>query len=136
MSIDLEVDKDGVATVTINRAEVHNALDAEHYAAISKAWQTVRDDREIRCAILTGAGDRAFSAGADIKNFLTLEQNWSDVWLTQKDQLLNRGLEVWKPIIAAVNGFCAAGGMEMLGGVDIRVACPEAQFAVMRRAYA
>ena len=71
MSIDLEVDKDGVATVTINRAEVHNALDAEHYAAISKAWQTVRDDPQIRCAILTGAGDKAFSAGADIKNFLT-----------------------------------------------------------------
>ena len=50
MSIDLEVDKDGVATVTINRADVHNALDAEHYAAISKAWQTVRDDPQIRCA--------------------------------------------------------------------------------------
>jgi len=49
MSIDLDVDKDGVATVTINRAEVHNALDAEHYAAISKAWQTVRDDPQIRC---------------------------------------------------------------------------------------
>ena len=54
MSIDLEVDKDGVATVTINRAEVHNALDAEHYAAISKAWQTVRDDPQIRCATRRG----------------------------------------------------------------------------------
>jgi E-phenylitaconyl-CoA hydratase len=57
MSIDFEVDKDGVATVTINRAEVHNALDAEHYAAISKAWQTVRDDpRSLRD--LTGAATR------------------------------------------------------------------------------
>ena len=54
MSIDLEVDKDGVATVTINRPEVHNALDSEHYAAISKAWQTVRDDPQIRVAIVTG----------------------------------------------------------------------------------
>ena len=80
MSIDLEVDKDGIATVTINRAEVHNALDAEHYAAISKAWQTVRDDPQIRCAILTGSGDKAFSAGADIKSVLTMTQNWSEVW--------------------------------------------------------
>ena len=130
MSIDLDVDKDGVATVTINRAEVHNALDAEHYAAISKAWQTVRDDPQIRCAILTGAGDKAFSAGADIKNFLTLKQNWSDVWLTQKDQLLNRGLEVWKPIIAAVNGFCVGGGMTMLFATDIRVASEHATFGL------
>ena len=132
MSIDLEVDKDGVATVTINRPEVHNALDAEHYAAISKAWQTVRDDPQIRCAILTGAGDKAFSAGADIKSVLTMTQNWSDVWLTQKDQLLNRGLEVWKPIIAAVNGFCVGGGMTMLFATDIRVASEHATFGLVR----
>jgi E-phenylitaconyl-CoA hydratase len=130
MSIDLEVDKDGVATVTINRAEVHNALDAEHYAAISKAWQTVRDDPLIRCAILTGSGDKAFSAGADIKSVLTMTQNWSDVWLTQKDQLLNRGLEVWKPIIAAVNGFCMGGGMTMLFATDMRVASEHATFSL------
>ena len=130
MSIDLEVDRDGVATITINRAEVHNALDAEHYAEISKAWQTVRDDRQIRCAILTGAGDKAFSAGADIKNLLTTKQSWSDVWLTQKDQLLNRGLEVWKPVIAAVNGFCVGGGMTMLFATDIRVASEHATFGL------
>ena len=68
MSIDLDVDSDGVAVVKINRPEVHNALDGEHYTAISNAWKTVRDDPKIRCAILTGAGDKAFTAGADIKN--------------------------------------------------------------------
>ena len=130
MSIDLEVDGDGVAVVKINRPEVHNALDGEHYTAISNTWKTVRDDPQIRCAILTGAGDKAFSAGADIKNFLTQKQNWSDVWLTQKDQLLNRGLEVWKPIIAAVNGFCVGGGMTMLFATDIRVASEHATFGL------
>jgi len=130
MSIDLDVDSDGVAVVKINRPEVHNALDAEHYTAISNAWKTVRDDPQIRCAILTGAGDKAFSAGADIKNFLTQKQNWSDVWLTHKDQLLNRRLEVWKPIIAAVNGFCVGGGVTMLLSTDIRIASEHATFGL------
>jgi E-phenylitaconyl-CoA hydratase len=130
MSIDLDVDKNGVATVTINRAEVHNALDAAHYKAISNAWQKVRDDPQIRVAILTGAGDRAFCAGADIKNVLTTRRQWSDVWLTQKDMLLNRGLEVWKPIIAAVNGFCMGGGVTMLFATVIRVASEHATFGL------
>ena len=129
MSIDLDV-KDGVATVTINRPEAHNALDAAHYTAISNAWKTVRDDPEIRVAIVTGAGERAFCAGADIKNFLNRETEWSDVWQTQRDQLLNRGLEVWKPIIAAVNGFCMGGGVTMLLATDIRIASAHATFGL------
>jgi len=129
MSIDLDV-KDGIATIVINRPEVHNALDIEHYAALSDAWKRVRDDGEIRVAIVTGAGDRAFCAGADIKTFLTRKSEWSDVWQTQRDQLLNRGLEVWKPIIAAVNGFCVGGGMTMLLATDIRVASEHASFGL------
>ena len=129
MSIDLDV-KDGIATIVINRPEVHNALDIEHYAALSDAWKRVRDDSEIRVAIVTGAGDRAFCAGADIKTFLTRKSEWSDVWQTQRDQLLNRGLEVWKPIIAAVNGFCVGGGMTMLLATDIRVASEHASFGL------
>lgn len=130
MSIDLSVSDEGIATVVINRPEVHNALDAEHYTAISNAWKTVRDDPKIRCAIVTGAGDRSFCAGADIKNFLTLENDFSETWLTQKDQLLNRGLEVWKPIIAAVNGFCLGGGVTMLYSTDIRIASEHATFGL------
>ena len=129
MSIDLQV-ANGVAIVTINRPEVHNALDSEHYIALSNTWRTVRDDPEIRVAILTGAGDRAFSAGADIKTFLTRKSQWSDVWQTQRDQLLNRGLEIWKPVIAAVNGFCVGGGMTMLLATDIRVASENATFGL------
>jgi E-phenylitaconyl-CoA hydratase len=129
MSIDLDV-KDGIATITINRPEVHNALDAAHYTAISNAWKTVRDDPEIRVAIVTGAGEKAFSAGADIKNFLNRQTEWSDVWQTQRDQLLNRGLEVWKPVIAAVNGFCMGGGVTMLLATDIRIASEHATFGL------
>lgn len=129
MSIDIEV-RDRIATVTINRPERMNAMDAEHYRGLSSAWLRVRDDSEIRVAIITGAGERAFSAGADIKSFLTAPPDLGEMWLTQRDQLLNRGLEVWKPIIAAVNGYCLGGGMTLLLATDIRIAAEHATFNV------
>ncbi|RYG14627.1 MAG: enoyl-CoA hydratase/isomerase family protein [Burkholderiales bacterium] len=128
MSVDVEV-KDAICTITINRPEKHNAMDGEHYALLSKAWQRVRDDPEIHVAIITGAGDKTFSAGADLKNMESVFQP-QDLWLTQKDQLLNRGLEVWKPVIAAINGRCLAGGMTLMLATDIRVAVDTADFAI------
>ncbi|HWX50222.1 MAG TPA: enoyl-CoA hydratase/isomerase family protein [Roseomonas sp.] len=130
MSIDMEVDGEGVATITINRPEARNALDAEHYAGLTRAWMTVRDDPAIRCAIITGAGDRAFCAGADLKTFIGREFELAELWLTQKGQLLNRGLEVWKPVIAAVNGACMGGGVTLLLATDLRVCVPEARFGL------
>jgi len=129
MSIDVEV-TDGIATITINRPERMNAMDAEHYKGLSQAWMRVRDDTAIRVAIVTGAGEKSFSAGADIKSFLTSPAGLDEMWLTQRDQLLNRGLEVWKPVIAAVNGYCLAGGMTLLLGTDIRVAAEHATFNI------
>lgn len=129
MSIDVDV-KDGIATITINRPERMNAMDAEHYKGLSQAWMRVRDDAEIRVAIITGAGEKSFSAGADIKSFLTSPAGLDEMWLTQREQLLNRGLEVWKPVIAAVNGYCLAGGMTLLLATDIRIASEHATFNV------
>ncbi|HVY43406.1 MAG TPA: enoyl-CoA hydratase/isomerase family protein [Hyphomicrobiaceae bacterium] len=129
MSIDVEV-ADGIATITINRPERMNAMDADHYRGLSQAWMRVRDDSAIRVAIITGAGEKSFSAGADIKSFLTAPTELSEMWLTQRDQILNRGLEVWKPIIAAVNGYCLAGGMTLLLATDIRIAASHATFSV------
>src|SRR3954452_14224172 len=108
MPVDFEVN-DGVALITLNRPERMNAIDAEGYAALSAAWTQVRDDGSIRAAVVTGAGERAFSTGADIKSFLTAPGDLSGFWNTQKDQLLNRGLEVFKPIGAAINGYCLGG---------------------------
>ena len=127
MSIDVAV-ADGIATITINRPEKLNAMDADHYAALSAAWTRVRDDDAIRVAIVTGAGERAFTTGADIKSFITKPPELAEMWLTQRDQLLNRGLEVWKPIIAAVNGLCLGGGMTLLLATDIRIASPHVTF--------
>src|SRR5438128_5458120 len=111
MSIDFDL-ADGIATITINRPERMNAMDAEHYKGLSQAWTRVRDESAIRVAIITGAGEKSFSSGADIKTFLTSPLGLDEMWLTQRDQLLNRGLEVWKPVIAAGNSSCLAGGMD------------------------
>ncbi len=129
MSIDVDV-TDGIATITINRPERMNAMDADHYKGLSQAWMRVRDDAAIRVAIITGAGDKSFSAGADLKSFITAPAGLDEMWLTQRDQLLNRGLEVWKPVIAAVNGYCLAGGMTLLLGTDIRIAAEHATFNI------
>jgi E-phenylitaconyl-CoA hydratase len=130
MAIDFQLDETGIALITINRPERHNALDAEHYAALSAAWIRVRDDEKVRVAVVTGAGEKSFCAGADIKSMLAQKSEMAQLWLTQKDQLLNRGLEVWKPVIAAVNGYCLGGGVTLLLATDIRFAVRHATFGL------
>ena len=69
MSIDFDL-QEGVAVITINRPERLNAMDAEAYQALSDAWARVRDDSDIRVAVITGAGERSFTTGADIKSLI------------------------------------------------------------------
>ena len=130
MAIDFNLSDDGIALITINRPERLNAMDAEHYLELSRAWSTVRDDPTVRVAIVTGAGERSFTTGADIKSFLTAPSGLSEMWLTQRDQLLNRGLEVWKPVISAINGYCLGGGMTLMLATDIRIASTHATFSL------
>jgi E-phenylitaconyl-CoA hydratase len=130
MSIEFSVDGLGIATIVINRPEKMNALDPEHYRGLSDAWIQVRDRADIRCAVITGAGEKAFCAGADLKASVGVKRETQDLWLTQKGQLLNRGLEVWKPVVAAINGLCLGGGVTLLLATDIRFAVPEATFGL------
>jgi E-phenylitaconyl-CoA hydratase len=122
--------KDHVALLTFNRPEAMNAMDPETYTALANAWVEVRDNPDIWCAIITGAGDRAFTAGADLKKTIPRTPEMWEFWQTQSEQILNRGLEVWKPVIAAVNGYCLAGGMTLLFSTDIRVAAEHAEFGI------
>ncbi len=129
-----------VATVTMNRPAVRNAINAEMLCRLADAWQDVNDDPNVRAAIFTGAGDQAFCAGADLDRLVRMMQGLrppedefderirNDISLIYKGLL--RNLEVTKPIIAAVKGYCVAGGMEMLQATDIRVAAEDARFAI------
>jgi enoyl-CoA hydratase len=123
-----------IATITINRPETRNSLDMEHFRDLARAWATFRDDSGAWVAVITGVG-RDFCTGADLKKFipeLTGDLPKPDGW--NKDDAIHAVLHrfpVYKPIVAAVNGTCVAGGFEMLTSTDIRVAVPEARFAVM-----
>ena len=129
MPIDLTLDDD-VAIVTINRPEALNALDQAGYCELSLVWVEIRDNPQINAAVVTGAGQRAFCAGADIKTYLTEGRPISELWQTQQGQLLNRGMELWKPVVAAVNGLCIGGGLTLLLATDIRLAVPDAMFGL------
>ena len=122
--------KDKIAYITLNRPEAMNAMDPETYKELSETWIDVRDDPDVWVAIITGAGDKAFSAGADLKKTIGRPIEAWHFWQTQEEQILNRGLEVWKPIIAAINGYCLAGGMTLLLSTDIRIAAEHATFGL------
>lgn len=123
--------EDHLARITINRPEKMNAMDPETYRALSEAWIRVRDDEDVWAALVTGAGSDAFSAGADLDSSIRPgEEDWDEFWKTQDQMLLNRGLEIWKPVIAAVNGYCLAGGMTLLLATDVRIASEDATFSL------
>jgi enoyl-CoA hydratase len=142
MPIHYEQDDEHIVRITIDRPEARNSADMEHFFLLRSAWDRFGEDADAWVAIITGVGD-AFFTGADLKKYVPeITKVQRDIAagtvtevggyeLADGTKAVLRGSKLYKPIIAAVNGFCTAGGMEMLGGVDIRIACPEAQFAVM-----
>ena len=133
--------RDGIAILTINRPEQRNALSPEAMVRLASAWTDFRDDDSLRVAILTGAGDTAFCAGGDLARLMPLftgarqaEDEWDrrlmeDVANVMSTALL-RPFELYKPIIAAINGYAVGGGMEILQSTDIRIASREASFGL------
>lgn len=124
--------QDRIVTITINRPEAMNAIDPETHEALIAAWTRFRDDDSAWVAILTGAGEQAFSAGADLKKFVPAEFAGRGGAAHNTFGLggITRGLEIWKPMIAAINGFCLAGGLEQALACDLRIAVPHARFGL------
>jgi E-phenylitaconyl-CoA hydratase len=122
-------ERDGkIATITLNRPEKHNAMDMEMYAEISRRFREIDEDDGIWVGIVTGAGDRAFTAGADLVGMHGAAAGDAAGWEAVRPSRFDLGLEVGKPLIAAVNGYCLAGGLELALVCDIRIASDRAQF--------
>jgi enoyl-CoA hydratase len=122
-----------VVTITIDRPARRNALDMEHFDALADAWKRFRDDADAWVAIVTGVDD-AFCAGGDLRDYLpllTAAGPEDRAKFRSGTEAVLRNLDIYKPIIAAVNGPCVAGGMELLNGTDLRLACPEAVFGML-----
>ena len=130
MSVRFDIDGH-VARVTIDRPERMNAVDLATADELEAVWQKIESDENIRCVVLTGAGDRAFSAGADLK--AGGDKSGLEYWTSANPQgfgaiALRRSLKI--PVIARVNGLALGGGMEMVLGCDIVIAADTARFGL------
>src|SRR5882724_8076263 len=120
--------KGAIAYVTLNRPKVLNALNQRTWQALRAAFEDARDDADVRGAILTGAGDKAFIAGADIGELAQITAVEAEQSSTYGQQVLDLVENLGKPVIAAVNGFALGGGCETAMACTIRIATDNAKF--------
>jgi enoyl-CoA hydratase len=120
--------RERIAIVTINRPEAMNALTAEMLAGLDAAFADFSADDALWVAILTGAGEKSFCAGMDLKEAIPLVTAGDE--LGYADHTKRQFSDVFKPIICAVNGICVAGGLETLAGTDLRIAADHATFGL------
>jgi enoyl-CoA hydratase len=119
---------DGIATVTINRPKALNALNEETIKELDCCFAGLESDPSVRVVILTGAGEKAFVAGADISFMANLEAVAARKFALLAQKVLNGIERMSKPVIAAVNGFALGGGCELAMACDIRLASDNAKF--------
>jgi enoyl-CoA hydratase/carnithine racemase len=121
---------DRIARITLNRPEALNAFNRDMHAELREAWLAFREDDDLWVAIVSAAGDRAFSAGADVKEMGQRREDAQrrSFWEQWSGQNLQNGLEVWKPTIAAIDGYCLGEGLTLAMSCDFRIASERASF--------
>jgi len=125
----LTPEEENIAVITLNRPEVLNALNMEILEELDSALEEIRKDDKIRAVVITGAG-RAFSAGADLSQAPTEEEAMRKrIEFGQK--VYDKIEDFEKPVVAAINGYCLAGGLELALACDIRIAAENAQLGVV-----
>jgi enoyl-CoA hydratase/carnithine racemase len=124
---------DGVATVTLDRPDRHNAFTAAMCDEMAAAWEHIRNDRDVRAVVLTATGDKAFCTGID-RDEVPSEESGLEytfdpfTYVDPGSHLGPRANDCWKPVVAAVNGMACGGAFYLLGEVDIIVAADHATF--------
>jgi enoyl-CoA hydratase len=131
---------DGIARLTLNRPEKRNALSPEMIVRLCEAWQDIEQDPRIRVALVTGAGEQAFSSGGDLGTLIPLMMRtrepqgaWETRFSADRRQLgrgLLRNTSFFKPVVAAINGHALAGGVEFILSTDLRVMSENATLAL------
>ena len=124
--------KDRIAYITLNRPRVLNAINGQMGTELHHALYDFRDDPEVWVGIISGAGDRAFSSGHDLKEDTEegFEEEWKTSFWKPRPPSIFGTLELWKPLIAAVRGYCLAGGLEIALACDMRIATEDARFGM------
>jgi enoyl-CoA hydratase/carnithine racemase len=119
--------EDRIAIITINRPEVLNALSAENLIEMSDLLKRFNNDSDLWACIITGAGEKAFCTGMDVKE---TQPDGLGNPAARPENTLVRDLEIWKPLVAAVNGYALGGGLEITLACDIRIASENAVFGL------
>lgn len=135
MSKEVIYEKKGkIGYVTLNRSEVHNCIDIELSEKLIAIWEEIKRDKEVLVSILTGAGEKAFCSGADLKKLIPYINQASEEDSRVRAYQgpgwcgISGGYKIFKPMIAAINGYCIAGGHELAEFCDIRIAADHAIF--------
>jgi len=127
----LQEKKDGIAFLTINRPQQLNALNKQTLSEINESFEALREDNEVKVVVLTGSGEKAFVAGADIKEFAHFSgEEGSELAKNGHMSVFNLIEEFPKPVIAAVNGFALGGGLELAMSAHVRVASDNARMGL------